>query len=202
MPHQSRLGNSSNHYEMPRQAWSSNGGPQVTLNGILRVLSAPGGLQKKTSTQTLSYRSFIASFDVAFFIMKRVTFHRKLSITKVSASTPPTRQKSTRLKSKRWLHLRLTTSTTAATASLMVMPMIFSWCGYRSPVATTTPRISMANWMPVRCFRKRKKPPMCTRRSSCLALTRSGTMTIAEMNAASGLTPLPMPKSRRAKARL
>lgn len=47
-----------------------------------------------------------------------------------------------------------------------------------------------------------EKPPMCTRRSSCLALTRSGTMTIAEMNAASGLTPLPMPKSRRAKARL
>ena len=140
MPHQSRLGNSSNHYEMPRQAWSSNGGPQVTLNGILRVLSAPGGLQKKTSTQTLSYRSFIASFDVAFFIMKRVTFHRKLSITKVSASTPPTRQKSTRLKSKRWLHLRLTTSTTAAAASLMVMLMIFSRCGYRSPVATTTPR--------------------------------------------------------------
>ena len=142
MPHQSRLGNSSNHYEMPRQAWSSDGGPQVTLNGILRVLSAPGGLQKKTSTQTLSYRSFIASFDVAFFMMKkRVTFHRKLSITKVSASKSTTRPKSTRPKPKRWLHLRLTTSTTAATASLMVMPMIFSRCGYRSPVATTTPRI-------------------------------------------------------------
>ena len=187
---------------MPRQAWSSNGGPQVTLNGILRVLSAPGGLQKKTSTQTLSYRSFIASFDVAFLFMKRVTFHRKLSITKVSASTPPTRQKSTRLKSKRWLHLRLTTSATAATASLMVMPMIFSRYGYRSPVATTTPRISMANRMPVRCFRKRKKPPMCTRRSSCLALRRCMALITIVRTTASLLTPLPMPKSRRAKARL
>ena len=188
---------------MPRQAWSSNGGPQVTLNGILRVLSAPGGLQKKTSTQTLSYRSFIASFDVAFFMMKkRVTFHRKLSITKVSASTPPTRPRSTRLKSKRWLHLRLTTSTTAATASLMVMPMIFSRCGCRFFVASTTPRILMANRTQCRCFLKRRGRTTSIQRSSCLALRRRMALITIVRTTASLLTPLPMPKSRRAKARL
>ena len=36
-PHQSRLGNSSNYYEIPRQAWSSNGGPQPLPGGAISI---------------------------------------------------------------------------------------------------------------------------------------------------------------------
>ena len=45
----------------------------------------------------------------------------------VSATTPSTRQKSTRPKPRRWLHLRLTTSTTAATTKEFVLGADEEW---------------------------------------------------------------------------
>ena len=55
-PHQSRLGNSSNIYEMPRQAFVSNGGPQPTC----RCFYARR-ITKDRKPSNPDYRSFIVS---------------------------------------------------------------------------------------------------------------------------------------------
>lgn len=62
IPHQSRLGNSSNQCEIPRQSLA---GQWRAPDFRQKIALMPGGLQRTASTQILSYRSFIASFGVA-----------------------------------------------------------------------------------------------------------------------------------------